>query len=81
MRKAATILLSLGLAACAGAPGYRASEVTVPPAFRERDSTRRPALPAETGADSDQRAAGGAAGGESGRGILAGRSAIRRSTA
>ncbi len=51
MRKAATILLSLGLAACAGSPGYRASEVTVPPAFREGlDSAA--ALPAETGADS-----------------------------
>ncbi len=51
MRKAATIIVSLGLAACATSPGYRASGVTVPAAFREGlDSAA--ATPSEIGADS-----------------------------
>ena len=38
MRKAG-IVLSLALAGCATAPGYRASEVPVPSAFRETQDT------------------------------------------
>jgi outer membrane protein, multidrug efflux system len=47
MRKPAfsALVLAAGLAACAGAPGYRSSDVAVPPAFREGtvDTTRSPA--------------------------------------
>src|SRR5580765_5462246 len=40
MRKAATLLLWLGVGGCATAPPYRPAAVQVPPAFREvsRDS-------------------------------------------
>jgi NodT family efflux transporter outer membrane factor (OMF) lipoprotein len=40
-----TLVLSTGLAACAGAPAYRSSDVAVPPAFREAtiDTVRSPA--------------------------------------
>jgi hypothetical protein len=39
------LLLAAGLAACAGAPAYRSSDVPVPPAFRETtvDTVRSPA--------------------------------------
>ena len=39
------LVLAAGLVACAGAPGYRSSDVAVPPAFREAavDTTRSPA--------------------------------------
>jgi outer membrane protein, multidrug efflux system len=47
MRKSTfpALVLAAGLAACAGAPGYRSSDVAVPPAFREAtvDTTRSPA--------------------------------------
>jgi multidrug efflux system outer membrane protein len=39
MSRAATLLLSLTLVACASAPGYRAPEVQVPSAFRETRDT------------------------------------------
>jgi multidrug efflux system outer membrane protein len=48
-------LLSLALAACATSPGYRPSDVPVPPAFREttRDTTSAPAVPAPAAAAPD----------------------------
>jgi len=53
-RTAAT-LLSLALAACATSPGYRPSDVPVPPAFREttRDTTSAAAVPAPAAAAPD----------------------------
>jgi outer membrane protein, multidrug efflux system len=47
-RGLSTVLLVLALAACASSPGYRSSEVPVPPAFREttRDTLPPPAAPA-----------------------------------
>jgi len=50
------LVLAAGVAACAGAPAYRSSDVAVPPAFREAtvDTARSPAeqMPARPAFDS-----------------------------